>query len=43
MDMRGHGKLKKLSLNKNKIINLKGLENLTNLETLSAAECPDLA
>ena len=41
--MRSHGKLQKLSLNKNKMINLKGLENLTNLETLSAAECPDLA
>ena len=43
MDMRGHSKLKNLSLNKNKLINLKGLENLTNLETLSAAENPELA
>ena len=42
MDMRGHAKLKTLSLNKNKLINLKGIENLTNLETLSAAENPEL-
>ena len=40
--MRGHAKLKTLSLNKNKLITLKGIENLTNLETLSAAENPAL-
>ena len=42
-DLRGHSKLKTLSLNKNKLINFKGIENLTNLETLSAAENPELA
>ena len=40
--MRSHSKLQTLSLNKNLLINFKGLENLTNLETLSAAENPEL-
>lgn len=42
VDMRSHAKLKTLSLNKNLLINFKGLENLTNLEKLSAAENPEL-
>lgn len=42
VDMRGHAKLKSLNLNKNKLITFKGIENLTNLETLSAAENGDL-
>lgn len=40
--MKSHAKLISLSLNKNLIVNFKGLVNLTNLEKLSAAENPEL-
>jgi Leucine-rich repeat (LRR) protein len=43
IDMKSHAKLMTLSLNKNLITNFNGLENLTNLEKLSAAENPELS